>query len=109
MLNLNIQITGFLPPEVLPNEQIYWQPHLVGGGVEVWGCGGYGGEVIYHKKVQQSFLKQSLNPTPPPPPHPIKNSRIRPCYALHLSPQFQTLNNSYLVMSLRVIKQKKMH
>ena len=34
----------------------------VGGGV---GCVG---EVIWHKKFQQSFLNQSLNPPPPPPP-----------------------------------------
>ena len=36
------------------------------------GCGGCVGEVICHKKVQQSFLNQSLDP-------PIKNSWIRPC------------------------------
>ena len=36
------------------------------------GCGG----VICHKKVQQSFLNQSLDPPLPP----IKNSWIRPCY-----------------------------
>ena len=42
------------------------QPRLVGGGV--------GGEVICHKKVQQSFLNQSLDP------RPIKNSWIRRDY-----------------------------
>ena len=35
---------------------------------------GVWGEVICHKKVQQSILNQSLDPPPP-----IKNSWIRPC------------------------------
>ena len=43
-------------------------------------------EVICHKKVQQSFLNQSLDP-------PIKSSWIRPCCA-HLMPE-----NQYLVTS----------
>ena len=39
------------------------------------GCAECGGEAVWHKKVQQPFLNQSLDPHPPPP---IKNSWIRP-------------------------------
>ena len=49
------------------------------------GCGGCGGEVICHKKAQQSFLNQSL-PPPPPPPRQSKIPRSAPENFLFTAP-----------------------
>ena len=50
---------------------------------------------ICHKKVQRSFLNQSLDPPPPP----IKNSWIRPCIGraiwISLQPDWQIDNNFF--------------
>ena len=46
-------------------------------------------EVICHKKFQQYFLNQRL---PPPPPHPVKNSLIRPWVDLFLAYKVKNSN-----------------
>ena len=61
--------------------------------VQPTGEKGCWGEVICHKKVQQSFLNQGLD-LPHPPNPPIKNSWIRLC-CLHISDFLSPLSTSF--------------